>query len=81
MPSYDFKNKETEEIIEIFMKISELDDYKKNNPHMQQVVSAGNLISARDGDTLKKAGDGWKEVQDRIKSGMPPRLRHNIKTK
>jgi hypothetical protein len=30
---------------------------------------------------LSRAGDGWKEVQDRIKSGMPPRLRDNIKSK
>jgi len=34
-----------------------------------------------DNKILKKAGDGWKEVQDRIKSGMPPKDRHLIKTK
>ena len=30
---------------------------------------------------LSRAGDGWKEVQSRIKSGLPPRLRDNIKSK
>ena len=40
MPSYDFKNTETGEVTELFMKISELDEYKKNNPHMKQQVSA-----------------------------------------
>jgi hypothetical protein len=30
---------------------------------------------------LKQAGDGWKEVQDRIKSGMPPADRGLINTK
>ena len=81
MPNYDFLNTETNEVVEVTMKIAELDDYKKNNPHMKQQVTAPNMISALDGATLKKAGDGWKEVQDRIKSGMPPRLRGNIRTK
>ena len=33
------------------------------------------------GGALKKAGDGWKEVQDKIKSGLPPRYKDNVKTK
>ena len=32
MPTYDFKNKETGEVTERIMKMSELDDFKKNNP-------------------------------------------------
>ena len=35
----------------------------------------------RDGAVLRQAGDGWKEVQDKIKRGLPPRYRDNIKTK
>ena len=81
MPSYDFKNTETGEVTELFMKISELDEYKKNNPHMKQQVSAPKFNTRADGDVLKKAGDGWKEVQQRIQSGLPPRLKGNIKTK
>jgi hypothetical protein len=30
---------------------------------------------------LQRAGDGWKDVQNKIKKGLPPRLRDNIKTK
>jgi hypothetical protein len=48
--------------------------------NIQQVVSAPKLISGAKG-TLQIAGDGWKEVQDKIKAGLPPRLRDNIKTK
>jgi hypothetical protein len=43
-------------------------------------MSAPNLISGAK-STLQTAGDGWKEVQDKIKKGLPPRLRDNIKTK
>ena len=39
------------------------------------------MITGKEGSMLKTAGDGWKEVQDRIKSGLPPRLKGNIKTK
>ena len=50
---------------------------------MKQVIStsSNNIISNKDGSVLTKAGDGWKEVQDRIKSGMPPKDRHLINTK
>jgi len=81
MPRYDFLNKETGEITEYTMSWKELDTFKKNNPHLTQQISTPNMITGKEGSTLKKAGDGWKEVQDRIKSGMPPRLRGNVKTK
>ncbi len=58
-----------------------LDKLKKENPNLKQQINQLNMITNKDGAVLKKAGDGWKEVQDRIKSGMPPRLRGNIKTK
>ena len=48
---------------------------------MKQQVSAPKFNTRADGDVLKKAGDGWKEVQQRIQSGLPPRLKGNIKTK
>ena len=81
MPTYDFKNIETDEVKEYFMSHTELDEFKKANPKLQQVISSANFISAQDGAVLKKAGDGWKEVQDRIKSGMPPKDRGLINTK
>ena len=83
MPTYDFKNLDTDEIKEYTMRISEMEQFKKDNPNMQQVISTPthNIITGKDGSVLTKAGDGWKEVQSRIKSGLPPRLRDNIKTK
>ena len=63
------------------MSWKELDKFKEENPHLKQQINQLNMITGKEGSTLKTAGDGWKEVQDRIKSGLPPRLRGNIKTK
>ena len=79
MPTYDFQNTETGEVEEKFMSISAKEQYLKDNPHMKQIINGGNFIYSN--NILKTAGDGWKEVQDKIKSGLPPRLRDNIITK
>ena len=36
MPSYDFKNKKTGEIIEARMSMNDLDKYKEDNPDMER---------------------------------------------
>ena len=82
MPAYDFENKETGEIEEHIMSFTVLDKFKEDNPHLKQVIlTAPNIDYDGGKSVLGKAGDGWKEVQDKIKSGLPPRLRDNIKTK
>ena len=80
MPLYDFKNLETEEIETKMMSISDMEEYVKD-PNIQQVITAPKVLTAKDGQVLKKAGEGWKEVQQRIQKGLPPRLRGNINTK
>lgn len=82
MPRYDFKNLKTGEVKEYTMSYKDLEQFKKDNPDLQQQIGTINYSYNSSGSaTLKKAGDGWKEVQQRIQSGMPPRLRGNIKTK
>ena len=82
MPAYDFDNKETWEVEEHIMKISEYDQFLEDNPQLKRVYLTPLNIDSDGGKTvLGRAGDGWKEVQDKIKSGLPPRLRGNIKTK
>lgn len=39
MPTYNFRNKETNEEIELTMRMSELDEYKEKNPHMEQFLT------------------------------------------
>tara|TARA_R110000868_G_scaffold323631_1_gene584571 strand:+ start:455 stop:706 length:252 start_codon:yes stop_codon:yes gene_type:complete len=83
MPTYDFKNLKTGEIeIDRIMTISQMEEYCKD-PDITQLISTSkhNIISNTDGAVLKMAGDGWKEVQDRIKSGMPAADRGLINTK
>ena len=82
MPSYDFENKETGEIEEHIMSYTKLDEFKKDNPHLKQVIlKAPNLDYDGGKGILQKAGDGWKEVQQRIQSGLPPKDRDKIRTK
>ena len=81
MPTYEFKDKETGELQELFMKISEKEKFLKDNPNLISIISAPNYITRSDGDVLKKAGDGWKEVQDKVKATLPPRYKDKVRTK
>lgn len=81
MPTYEFKNNETDEVFEKIMSYDDKVKYLKENPHIQSYYSKMNIDHDGGQSVLSRAGSGWKEVQDRIKSGMPPRLRDNIKTK
>jgi len=80
MPLYEYRNKNTGEIITKMVKIADREQFLKDNPELESIISAP-TIATEIGGTLKKAGDGWKEVQNRIKSGLPPRLKDNIRTK
>lgn len=67
MPTYQFKDIETEEILEVHMKISELDKFKEDNPNLSQLitrVSFGNVGEIR-------TDDGWKEHMSRIAEAHP----------
>ena len=80
MPLYDFKNLETGQVESKMMSIADMIEYVKD-PNIQQVVGAPKIIGEVSGSVGRKAGDGWKEVQQRIKNGLPPSLRGNIDTK
>ena len=53
MPTYIFKNKRTDEIFEQQMRISELDEYKKENPDLIQMPTA---------PSFRLKGTGWYET-------------------
>ena len=71
MPTYEFKDKETGESKELFMKISEKDQFLKDNPNLRQVILPANFITRRDGDVLKAAGGGWNEVLQKVGEAHP----------
>ena len=71
MPTYEFKDKETGETQEVFLKLSEKDQFLKDNPNLKQVILPANFITRRDGDVLKKAGHGWNEVLQKVGEAYP----------
>jgi len=69
MPTYNFINQATGEVEEHFMSISELDDFKKTNPHLDKIVSAPAIVG---GVSIRnKESDGMREVFSRIAEKNP----------
>ena len=71
MPTYNFRNKETGEEFESFMKISEREEYLKSNPNLQPVVSAPALVSGVSTSTQNRVPDGFKEVLSKVAEAHP----------
>ena len=70
MPYYVFRDINTDETFEKLMKISELDQYKLDNPHLQTVPQApGFSDPVRLG--RMKPSDGFRDVLQKIKQGSP----------
>lgn len=69
MPTYTFKNKKTEEIIELDMKIAEYDNFLKENPHLQRHYNS--TFGIRADMTLEPPSDFQKYVLGRIKENVP----------
>lgn len=68
MPSYNFTNTETNETETVFLKMSELDEYKKANPHMKQQL------------TVPAIGDPVRLGITRPSDGMNELLKHAKKS-
>jgi hypothetical protein len=70
MPNYTFRDDNTGEVVEHFLKISELDEFKESNPHLTQTITGApalaGSVSIRD-----KRPDGFKEVMSRIAEANP----------
>ena len=70
MPTYNFRNKDTGEETEIVMRISELDQYKENNPHLEQFLTRAPAIARGHGST-RQFDSGFKEVLQKIDERTP----------
>ena len=77
MATYTFLNKNKNEIEEHSMKISELDNFKLENPHLERYFAAENLPVFGDGMRMNTPGVGKadstfeKYVINRIKESVP----------
>jgi len=66
MPTYVFKEKGKRKLIEVQMKISELDSFKLNNPKLKQIPTA---------PSFRLKGTGWYETD--FKTGKKKNLAKN----
>lgn len=69
MPTYDFLNTNTNKMEELFMSISEMEEYVKENPHIQIAPAAPAIISGV--NIEQKMDTGWKETLQKISESHP----------
>jgi hypothetical protein len=67
MPTYNFIDIETNEEFEVVMKIAEREEFLKENPQVQPIVTAPALISASN----QKLPEGFKEVLSKVGEAHP----------
>ena len=78
MPTYIFHNTITNEVEEHFMSYKDLDTFKEECPHLQQQITAPNVIGGT-GDRVKTDA-GFKEVLSKVGEnykGSPLDRRYN----
>jgi hypothetical protein len=71
MPTYSFKNNDTGEIFDKFMRIAERDEYLKQNPHLESIITGAPAFTGDHIDGVRKYDTGFKEVLQRIHEKTP----------
>jgi hypothetical protein len=66
MPTYEFLDTESDEIFEVNMKWSEREEFLKENPQYQPLLSAPNIVSGVTGSKQNRVPEGFKEVLSKI---------------
>lgn len=68
MPEYTFLNKKNKKEVKYEMKISELDQFKLDNPHLEQLITGfGGFIPG----IGHKPDDGFRDILREIKKANP----------
>lgn len=68
MPSYTFVNTETNEEVNLIMSIAEWEQYKIDNPQMQQILKSAPAIGDSVRLGLRHHDNGFNDVLKNIKS-------------
>lgn len=71
MPTYSFLNKDTGEEFDLFMRISERDEYLKSNPNIVSVITAPAIVSGVSTSSQNRVPDGFKEVLSKVSEAHP----------
>jgi len=69
MPTYNFRDIETGEETEVTMKISELDDFKEKNPHLQQFLTGAPSLGDSMRLGVRKTDGEFNSLLKHIKKG------------
>lgn len=71
MPTYDFIDTETGEHFDMVMKWSEREEFLKENPHIQPLLTAPSIVSGVSSSTQTKVPSGFKEVLQKVAEKHP----------
>lgn len=66
MANYTFYNTQSKKEFDISMPISELDTYKENNPHLQQLIVSAPALADPTRLGIMKPDSGFRDVLKRI---------------
>lgn len=67
MPTYTFRNKDTNEVFDKFMRISERNQYLQDNPNIEPMLTSP-FVEHLDYDRGKRPDEGFLDVLRNIKS-------------
>jgi hypothetical protein len=67
MANYTFLDTKTHKEFDISMPISELDEYKAQNPHLQQLIKTAPAIADPTRLGIKKPDSGFRDVLKKVK--------------
>ena len=76
MPSYDFFNRNTNQVEEHRMSYTVLDEFLQSNPHLERYHSAENLPIFGDGMRMSVPGIGQPHAA--FESGVIQRIKDNV---
>lgn len=71
MPTYKFRDTNTNEEFEKFMSISARESYLKENPHIQSMISGAPMVCDPTRVGVAKRDTGFKEVLQKIHERSP----------
>lgn len=70
MPTYTFKNKDTQEIFDVLLSMNEYDDYKfKHLNYERHFTEAPKIVSGI--SSTNRVPDGFKEVLSKVAEAHP----------
>ena len=76
MPTYQFMNKDTNEVEDHKMSYTVLDEFKENNPHLERYFCAENLPIMSDGVRMNVPGMGQPHAA--FEHGVIQRMKETI---